>query len=107
MDPSLTKDKLLSVAATRSKMVDVGGLSVRVREVGALEFAEYGSMLSADRLRATATLIAACVINEDGQPMLSVDEAMQIAGTARVSMPLVSAILELSGITDEKEPDAS
>lgn len=105
------KAKLLSAAETRSRVVDVDGEPVRVREVGAMEFAEYGAELKKDRTRATAQLIAACVVDDEGNPVLSVDEAVKVAKSARVSMPLVTAIMELSGFgddeDDEKEPDAS
>lgn len=105
------KAKLLTASKTRSKVVDVDGEPVNVREVGALEFAEYGALLKVDRLKATAQLIAACIVDEDGNPVLTVEEATQVARSARVSMPLVTAIMELSGFGedegDEKEPDAS
>ena len=115
MGTGSVKEALLNAAKTRSKVVDVGDASVRVREVGAMEFAEYGKTLKKDKVKATASLIAACVIDDDGNPMLTVEEAGELAKSARVSMPLVTAIMELSGFGDddedeegdEKEPDAS
>lgn len=104
------KAKLLEASRQRSKPVVVDGVQVDVREVGAMEFAEYGSLLKTDRLKATAQLISACVVDDDGNPLLSVEEALQIARSARVAMPLVAAIMELSGFSEElseKEPVAS
>src|SRR5690606_41482975 len=73
-ETSVDKTKLLGLAQLRDAVVDVDGEKVRVREVGALEFAEYGQLLKADRLKATATLIAACVIDDDGNPALRSEE---------------------------------
>jgi len=104
------KEQLLAVAALREDSVDVGGVKFQVREVGAMEFAAYGQMLKTDRLKATATLIAACVLDgPGGSAALTVDDAVSIARSARVSMPIVNKIMELSGFGDdaEKEPDAS
>lgn len=106
---SSIKAGLLKAAELRSKMVIVESEEVHVREVGALAFAEYGKELKTDRLKATASIIASCVIDEDGGQLLTAEEAMTIASSARVSMPIVNAIMELSGFGDdaEKEPDAS
>ncbi len=102
------KTKLLAAATMRQDVVEVGGELVTVREVGALEFAEYGKLLKTDRLNATAGLIAGCVIDADGNPLLSIEEARQVARSARLSMPIVKRVMELSGFgDDEKESDAS
>lgn len=104
------KQAMLDVAKIRMDTVKVGNVSFPVREVGALEFAQYGMLQKAgQRLEATASLIAACVVGEDGASLLSMDEAMQIAKSARVATPIVGAILKLSGFgeDDEKESDAS
>lgn len=116
------KELLLRAAAVREDVVDIDGEKVHVREVGALEFAEYGRLLKdrtedgkevkGDRVRATATLIAACVLDgPGGNPALTIEDATAIARSARVSMPIVRKVMELSGFgddeDDEKEPDAS
>lgn len=104
------KERLLELAKLRTKTVVVGDVSLTVREVGALEFAEYGKLQKTDRLKATASLISACVVDEDGNPALTPEEAGTLARSARVSMPIVGAVMELSGFGgegDEKEPDAS
>lgn len=101
------RDQLLELAKLRTDVIDIDGVQVTVREVGALEFAEYGKLQKTDRLGATAALIANCVIDEEGKPALSKDEATTLANSARVAMPIVQKILSLSGFgVDEKEPDA-
>jgi len=104
------KQQLLALAQLRTRVVKIDSVELTVREVGALEFAEYGKLQKADRLKATASLIAACVVDGDGNPALSLDDALSLAKSARVSMPIVGAVMELSGFggeNDEKEPDAS
>ena len=103
------KEKLLSVAETRTDFVEIDDERFVVREVGAIEFAEYGSLLKTDRVKATATLLASCIMDEEsGGPMLTVEEATVLARSARTSMPFVNKIMELSGFrdNDEKEIDA-
>jgi hypothetical protein len=104
------RDQLMALAALRTRTVVIGGVSFPVREVGALEFAEYGKLQKTDKLKATASLIAACVVDDDGNPALTIEEATAIARSARVSMPIVGAVMELSGFGGEdaeKEPDAN
>ena len=101
------REQLLELAKLRTGVVDIDGVQVAVREVGALEFAGYGKLQKTDRLGATAALISNCVIGEDGKPAMSKEEAVELANSARVSMPIVQKILALSGFgVDEKEPDA-
>ena len=97
--------RLLAAAAVRTASVAIDGESYTVREVGAASFAEYGKLLKADPRGASAVLLAECVIDEDGKPVLTLDEAREVANSLRVTMPLVQAIMELSGFA-EKEPDA-
>lgn len=103
------KEELLGIAVVREDVVDVSGKKFYVREVGALEFAEYGRLQKEDRVKATATLIAACVLDgPGGNPALSVEDALVIAKSARVSMPIIQKVMTLSGFgDDEKESDAS
>lgn len=108
------KAKLLSIAAVREDFVELEGERLYVREIGALEFAEYGRMLKADRVKATALLISSCVIDgPNGAPLFeNADEAMPIAKSARASMPIINKVMQLSGFKEtsdemEKESDAS
>ncbi len=99
------KAKLLAAAQLRTAKVAIDGEDYTVREGSAVVFIEYMSLLQVDRDRATATLLADCVVDADGAPLLTVDEAVAVARSARVSMSLMRAIMALSGF-DEKEPDA-
>ena len=103
------KQKILAACAVREKEVVVEGEHLTVREVGALEFAEYGKLNKTNRIAAVGYLLSVCVIDgPGGKPLLNADEAKQLAGSARVSMPLMAAIMELSGFgAAEKEADAS
>jgi hypothetical protein len=99
------KAKLLAAAQLRSATVSIDGEDYTVREGSAVAFVEYMSLLQVDRDRATATLLADSVVDEKGGPLLTVDEAVAVARSARVSMALMRSIMELSGFS-EKEPDA-
>lgn len=103
------KDKLLAACAVREEEVVVEGETLVVREVGTLEFAEYGKLNKTDRVTATGYLMSVCVLDgHGGKPLLTSEEARQMAGSARVSMPIMAAIMKLSGFGDvEKEADAS
>lgn len=101
-------ERLKAKAAVRTKEVLIDGEPFTVREVGAVSFAEYGKVVKRDQVEATAILLTECVVDESGTPALSIEDAREIAKSARVTMPLVKAIMEVSGFGgDEKEPDAS
>lgn len=104
----ILKDKLLAASKLRSKVVEIEGQKYAVREVGAGGFADYGALLKKDRDKATAKLLSECLVDDDGSALLTVDEALQVVKSSRVTMPLVNAIMEVSGFgDDEKESDAS
>lgn len=100
------KEKLLAAAAVRRDKVILEGEAYIIREVGALEFGEYGELLKKDKEKAMAKLIAACIIDEDGAPLLNAEEALQVARTARLSTPVISKIMELSGFGGDDTEDA-
>lgn len=106
-------ERLKAEAAVRTKDVLVGKEHFTVTEIGAEDFTEYGRLLKltpADgggRQEATAFLLSRCVL-EDGALALSMEDARVVAKSTRVALPLVSAIMELSGFgDDEKKADAS
>ena len=106
---SSAREKLLAAAQIRRDTVEIDGETYTVREVEAIPFGEYGNMLKTDRVKATAFLIAACVIDENDQPLLTLEDAAVLAKSARISMPIVSKVMELSGFgkdDDEKKADA-
>lgn len=96
---SQLKAALLGLAKRQTKTVKVGDVKITIREAGVAEFGEYGSLLKTDRRRATAMLLAHCVVDEDGNEVFeNVDEALPMADSSRTSMKLITAIMELSGI---------
>lgn len=103
------KENILAACAVREKEVVVEGNRLVVREVGALEFAEYGKLNKTSRVAATGYLLSVCVLDgPGGQPLLSPEEAEKLAASARMSMPLMAAIMQLSGFGEaEKEAVAS
>lgn len=115
MDSASVKSRLLEIAAVREDRLELEGTTLYVREVGALEFSEYGNLLKVDRVKATASLLAACVLDgPGGGPMFATpEEAAPIAKSARAAMPIITKIMQLSGFEGkdeegvEKEPDAN
>lgn len=100
-------ERLRSKAAVRTKEIAIDGDTFCVREVGADDFAEYGKLAKADSTQATAFLLAACVLDEAGLPALSKEDAAEVSKSARVTMPLVKAIMDVSGFgEEEKKADA-
>ena len=100
-------ERLKAKAAVRTKEVRIDGETFVVQEVGAVSFGEYGKVVKKDQVQATALLLAECVLDEEGKLALSLEDATEIAKSARVTMPLVQAIMEVSGFgADEKEPNA-
>lgn len=108
------KSKLLEIATVREDKLEVEGMEIYIREVGALEFSTYGQLLKTDRVKATSSLLAACILDgPGGKPAFSSpEEAAPLAKSARASMPIITKIMVLSGFKDdeedgdEKEPDA-
>lgn len=100
-------ERLRAKAALRTKEVVIDGDSFLVREIGADAFARYGELAKTDRGAATAGMLMACVVDENGLPALTKDDAHEVVLSARVTMPLVQAIMELSGFgAEEKKADA-
>jgi hypothetical protein len=105
---SSVRDRLLKAAAIRRRSVVIDGESFDVVEVGSQAFSEYGALVrEGDRLAGVARLLQACVVDEAGLPALSEEDSALVAGNARVCMPLLNAIMELSGFSDEAEGGGS
>lgn len=114
------KKGLLKLAKTRTDTVTINGddespsVEVLVREVGAAEFAEYGELLKEAKAKtrpkedATAFLLSICIVEQTDAGLAQVytaSECLEIARSARVSMPIMNCIMELSGFTeDDKKP---
>lgn len=104
------KTALLQLATVRRKSVTIDDVTVGVRELVTSEFERYSELQkSGDKIKAIAYLISLCVVDDNDQPVLTEEEAQQVAKTVRVSTRLITAIMELSGFKEdeEKEPVAS
>ena len=102
-DAMSLKQALLAAAQLRTGTVEVEGSTFTVREVSALAFAEYGEKLKTDREAAVAGLLAQCVLDENGELLLTVEEAHVVGRNPRTATPLMSKIMELSGFGEDAE----
>lgn len=112
------KTALMALAVVRYDTINIEGEPVRVQEIGTLEFAQYGALASdrlnakgevlekGSKLKATAFLISSCVVDDEGALLLSEEEALTLAKSARVAMPIVNRVMELSGFKEAEEKHA-
>lgn len=89
--------KLFDLAELRSVTVNVAGLTIIVKEPGALELIDYRDMLSdkknGGRPEALASLISLSCRNEDGTQTFTLEEAKKIVlGSGRVALPILKAV---------------
>jgi hypothetical protein len=106
------KELLLKQARTvATKKVRVGEVEVTVREMNVTTFERYMEAgRKKDRELANSILISESVVDENGSTVMTVDEARSLATSVRLSLNIISAVLEMSGVTeeeDEKHPVAS
>ena len=100
-------ERLRKQAVVRTKQVTIGDETYTVREVSSSTFAKYGETIKVDRLQATGLLLEECVLEEDGSQALTAEDVAIVSKVPRLVVPLVSAIMEISGIgDDEKKSDA-
>lgn len=116
----MDKTKLLAMAAIRFGIVQLEDQSIRVREVGTTEYAEYGRLnngekddkgvvtVKGDRMKALAYLVSVCVVDDDGAAVYDIKEAESIAASPRIVLPIFNKVIELSGLKEgaEKHPVA-
>ena len=103
------RERLAQLATLRTKEVTVEGETFTVRESSAATFAEYGRLQKTDRTAAIALLLRESIVVPEGEERLSVKDATGIALSQRVSIPLISAVMEINGyagneVNEEKEP---
>lgn len=95
-------DPLLALAELRRITVDVDGNPVVVREFSALEKADFDALKDESKSAAVAYLLGKCVLNEDGSPRFTEEQALQIAsGSSRVVARLVNEIHRISGFGEK------
>lgn len=105
--------RLLELARVRTETVTIAGEDVIVREASALEQIEYRELLNPplekgqkrsraaekrDMANAVTYLIETCVLDQQGEPSWTHDEAVVIArGRSQVWEPLVTALTGFMG----------
>lgn len=119
MGSGSVKKGLLKLSKTRTAVVTISGddespsVEVLVREVGASEFAEYGELIKEAKAKkvsregATAFLLSICIVEQTDAglvPVYTSGECLDIARSARVSMPIMNRIMELSGFAEDDKP---
>lgn len=103
----MSKEKLLQLAQKRFKTVDIDGEAFFVGEMSAAAFSLYGETVKTQREEAQAVLLQNCVVDEQGLNLLTLEEAREVVKSARIVLPLVTAIMEVSGLSAEEKPNAS
>jgi len=103
----MSKEKLLERARRRFKTVDIEGDTFTVSEMSAATFSLYGETVKTQREEAHAVLLQDCVVDGQGLKLLTIEEARDVARSARIVLPLVTAIMEVSGLSAEEKPNAS
>jgi len=91
------RERLAQLATLRTRDVVIEGETFIVRESSAATFAEYGRLQRTDRTAAIAHLLRESIVVPDGEPGLSAKDATAIAQSQRVSLPLISAVMDLNG----------
>lgn len=99
--------RLLDLAALQETTVTIEGETLRVREPNGLQMLEYRNIRSGQRadpetgalevkpnlVGAVAHLVHHCVIDADGNPVYTKEEALKLAGGhSVVSLPLLVAV---------------
>lgn len=83
--------KVLEAAALRVSSVVVAGETVFVKEPTAAQLSVFSA--DGDLKERTASMFLACIVDEDGSPILSSEEAGQLAnGSTRITSKLINAI---------------
>lgn len=103
----MSKEKLLEQARRRFKTVNIDGETFTVSEMSAATFSLYGELAKTQREEAHAMLLWDCIVDEQGLKLLTIQEAREVAQSARIVLPLVTAIMEVSGLSAEEKPNAS
>lgn len=95
--------RLLELARLAETTVTIDGETLRVREPNGLEMMEYRARRVTDLEGALAHLIHHCVIDTDGKPIYTEEEAKIVAGGhASVILPLVTKLLSFTRTTEKK-----
>lgn len=102
-----SKGILSLVRAKREADVEIDGETVRVRQMTMALADVLQEAGPKERSKAVARILKECVIGDDGKPVLTKEEADEIADDPRYWPSLMERIMEISSRTKEKKPDAS
>lgn len=92
------RDRLLALAERRVSDVVIDGEVYRVREPMQADVNRFLASKDANADAAVAQLLVDCMVDEAGEPLLSLDDALRIAAVPRVATPLVDAVTASLGV---------
>lgn len=102
------KSKFLDAAALRIGKVTIDDVEYTLREVDAASFSDYADKQKTDQTEANALLIHQSLLDENGELMLTLEEARVAAKSGRMVRPIIQKALELSGLAEpENKPVAN
>lgn len=101
-----TAAELLQVAALRTRTVTVRDAEVRIRELSVRARQEFIETVRTGTAQAGAWLVQMCVIDDQGQPLFSADDARALADASPEVMDAIAgAVLEISGLKEAEKKD--
>lgn len=86
------RDRLLALTVRRITDITIEGEAFRVREPTAGDVQDFIARRQEEPRAAMATLMAACMVDEAGEPFLSQEDALAIADVPRLATPIVDAL---------------
>ncbi len=92
------RSRLLALTVRRITDITIEGEVFRVREPTAGDVQAFVAAREADARGAMASLMAACMVDEDGEPFLTAEDALAIADVPRLATPIVDALTQAMGV---------
>lgn len=91
------RSRLLALTVRRVTDITIEGEVFRVREPTAGDVQAFIEKREVDARTAMAGLIAACMVDENGERFLSAGDAVAIADVPRLATPIVDALTNAMG----------
>lgn len=96
--------RLLEIASIRSDDIVFDDVTIRIREPASDEFALFGTRAAADRPKAIAQLLSACITHENGEPVeYTAEECLKLVASARIGTKLLNVVMRLAGYGNDGE----
>lgn len=92
------RERLLALTVRRITDITIEGEVFRVREPTAGDVQAFVAAREADPRGAMAALMVACMVDEDGEPFLSTQDALAIADVPRLATPIVGALTDTMAV---------